>query len=393
MLIPIGTDVQPRRSPTANYVLIAINVAMFLFTDYFGGETGQRLKSLYTLDAARPLVFQYITYQFLHGDIGHLIGNMLFLWIFGNAVCDRMGAIGYWLFYLSGGIFAGVMFSAGADNPILGASGAIAAVTTAFLVLYPRVHVRMLIWIFVFMTTFEVPALLLIVFKIILWDNVIAPNFGGSPYYNVAYEAHLAGYAFGFLVPLLFLAFGALPRNQFDALALLSRWRRRHGLPDPLEFTRSATLARPIEAEEMRSRPLREVASSPIEAQRSIVLARLDAGDVAGAAEAYVGLLAIDPRQALPRMRQLDMARYFMEQQRFREAVSTYEAYLTAYPNAADAYQVRLLVGLTCNRYLGDYERAARHLREALSGLTTEAHQAHAAEELRLAEERLATGW
>ena len=170
MLIPIGTDVRPRKPPLANYILIAINILMFLFTDYFGADAGQRLKSLYTLDAARPLLFQYITYQFLHGDIGHLIGNMLFLWIFGNAVCDRMGAIGYWLFYLSGGIFAGFMFALRADNPILGASGAIAAVTTAFLVLYPRVHVTMFLWIFVFMTTFQVPALLLIFVSLLAMD-------------------------------------------------------------------------------------------------------------------------------------------------------------------------------------------------------------------------------
>ncbi|MBL8879237.1 MAG: rhomboid family intramembrane serine protease [Phycisphaerales bacterium] len=393
MLIPIGTDVRPRRPPVGNYVLIALNIAMFVFTDFLGAETGQRLKALYTLDAARPLLFQYITYQFLHGDVGHLIGNMLFLWIFGNAVCDRMGALGYWLFYLSGGIFAGVIFSNGADNPILGASGAIAAVTTAFLVLYPRVHVTLFLWILVFMTTFQVPALLLIVFKIILWDNVIAPSFGGAAYSNVAYEAHLAGYAFGFIVPLLLLASQALPRNQFDALALLNRWRRRHGLPDPLEFARHAPTARPVENQEMRSRPLRDVAPSPVEAQRLAVLARLDAGDLGGAAEAYAALLTLDPLQALPRMRHLDLARYFMEQQRFQEAVATYEAYLAAYPTAADASQVRLLVGLTCNRYLGDYERAARHLRDAIAGLTTPAHQAHAAEELRLAEERLATGW
>lgn len=388
MLIPIGTDVRPRNAPIANYILIGINILMFLFTDYFGAEAGQRLKSLYTLDAARPLLFQYITYQFLHGDIGHLIGNMLFLWIFGNAVCDRMGSIGYWLFYLSGGIFSGFIFALSADNPILGASGAIAAVTTAFLMLYPRVHVTMFLWIFVFMTTFQVPALLLIVIKIILWDNIIAPRFGGSPYSNVAYEAHLAGYAFGFLIPLLLMTLGALPRNQFDALALLSRWQRRRGLPNPLEFVRE-TDARSIATEEMLSRPLRELVPTPVEALRETVLAKLEAGDVSSAAENYLSLLALDPRQAMPRMRQLDLARYFMEQQRFREAVAAYEAYLSAYPAASDAYQVRLLVGLTCNRYLDAPERAARHLREALAGLSSETHRAHAAEELRLAEERI----
>src|SRR5262245_15796191 len=191
-LIPIGTDVRNRRVPVANIALVAINVLIFLFTDYLGGELGQDWKDRYTLDGARPLLYEYLTYQFLHGDFWHLTGNMLFLWIFGNAVCERMGNVPYLIFYLAGGVFAGVAYAQFADNPILGASGAIAAVTTAFLVLYPRVQITMLFWMFV-VFTFQIPAVVLIVFKIILWDNILAPSIARDQghFSNVAHSAHL----------------------------------------------------------------------------------------------------------------------------------------------------------------------------------------------------------
>jgi membrane associated rhomboid family serine protease len=105
-LIPIGTEFRTRRPPVANWVLIGLNVVIFLFTDFLGGQAGAQLKAYYALDAARPALAQYLTYQFLHGDVWHLAGNMLFLWIFGNAVCDRMGGAGYVLFYLAGGVIA-----------------------------------------------------------------------------------------------------------------------------------------------------------------------------------------------------------------------------------------------------------------------------------------------
>lgn len=211
MLIPIGTEVRPRKPPMGNYILIVSNVLIFLFTDFFGGAAGQQLKSLWSLYAAVPDLGQYLTYQFLHGDWLHLAGNMLFLWIFGNAVCDRMGSLCYALFYLAAGVIAGVVFAAFNTNALIGASGAIAAVTTAFLVLYPRVHITMLLWFFV-ITAFRVPAMIVIVFKIILWDNIIAPGFDHVAVSNVAYSAHLGGYFFGFCVAMGMLLGRAAPQ-------------------------------------------------------------------------------------------------------------------------------------------------------------------------------------
>lgn len=382
ILLPIGTDVRPRKPPLANYLIVALNVAVFCLTDIFGGRAGEQVKALYTLDAARPLLFQYITYQFLHGDLTHLVGNMLFLFIFGNAVCDRMGGVGYALFYLAGGVFAGLTFVSTADNPILGASGSIAAVTTAFLALYPRVGVTLLFWVFIYLTTFSVPAMVVIVFKIILWDNILAPSLDRGAISNVAYSAHLGGYAFGFAVSLMMLLVRALPRHQFDIAALWDRRLRRGALAP------AGRMARPVRVREIGSRPLDELSISPSERLRDEVLTALSAGRIGQAMASYLMLLELSPDAALPRAAQLELANHLAQAGRHDAAARAYELYLSAHPGSPDANQVRLLLGLIYNRYLGDYAAAARHLRLAAEGLGNESQRALAIDELHLAEAR-----
>jgi membrane associated rhomboid family serine protease len=385
-LIPIGTEFRTHRPPLANWALIALNVAIFIFTDYLGGNAGHYLKAAFALDAARPLLPEYLTYQFLHGDILHLGGNMLFLWIFGNPVCDRMGNLGYALFYLAGGVFAGFAFTLSGDNPIVGASGAIAAVTTAFLALFPRIHVTMLVWMF-FIFTFQVPAMLLIVLKMVLWDNVIAPGLEQGAASNVAYSAHLGGYAFGFTVAMCLLATRILPRNQFDLVAIWDRWGRRNR---PLGGPLPTVTARPVSVEELDSRPLADVPLTPIERLREEIAGYLAARDAAAAGAAYARLLELDPDQVLARPQQLDLANYLAQSGRYREAARAYEAFLTAYPGSTEAPQVLLFTGLIYSRYLGEYARAVAHLRRALESLQLEAQRAIAEQELAHAEAQMA---
>lgn len=393
MLIPIGTDVRTPRVPYGNYALIAANVLVFVFTDYLSGaagsELGGYLKAYYALDAARPSLHQYVTYQFLHGDILHLAGNMLFLWIFGNAVCDRMGSLGYVLFYLAGGVCAGCAFTTGAENPLVGASGSIAAVTTAFLALFPRVHITMLVWMFVIFTI-QVPAMIVIVFKIILWDNIIAPaSYQDVAASNVAFSAHLGGYAFGFAVSLALLAIRVLPRNQFDIVALWSRAARRQQWPHPITASPTMRGPRSVVVEELGSRPLEPVELTPVERLREEVAARLAARDPRGAVAAYRQLLDLDRNQVLAASQQIEVANHLAQDQQYTQAADAYEAFLVAYPAASDAPEVRLFLGLICSRYLGDYPRAAAHLRAALDGLQLEAQHSLAEKELKQVETRL----
>src|SRR6476659_10545192 len=107
MFIPIRNDSPLRRTPYMNWALMAANVLMFAVQQQ--PSWAQRINSL-ALDPRSPELYQFFTYQFLHGDVWHIVGNMLFLYIFGNNVNDKMGHLGYVAFYLSGGIIAGVAY-------------------------------------------------------------------------------------------------------------------------------------------------------------------------------------------------------------------------------------------------------------------------------------------
>ena len=94
------------------------------------------------LDPRMPQLYQFVSYAFLHGGWMHLIGNMLFLYIFGNNVNDKLGNVGYFLLYLGGAIFSGLGHALFSNSPVLGASGAVAAVTGAYMVLFPKTYVH-----------------------------------------------------------------------------------------------------------------------------------------------------------------------------------------------------------------------------------------------------------
>jgi membrane associated rhomboid family serine protease len=144
--------------------------------------------------------------MFMHGSLLHIAGNMLFLWIFGNNVEDSMGPFRFLAFYLLGGLIATaaqVAVSPDSTTPTLGASGAIAAVLGGYAVLYPRARVITLVFIIIFVTVIELPALLVLGgwFLLQLVDATAQPVGGGG---GVAYFAHIGGFLFGLLVIRLF---------------------------------------------------------------------------------------------------------------------------------------------------------------------------------------------
>jgi membrane associated rhomboid family serine protease len=138
-------------------------------------------------------VYLAILYSmFLHGSLLHIGGNMLFLWIFGNNIEDRMGKVGYAAFYLAGGAVAAathILLNADSTIPVVGASGAIAAVMGAYLVLFPNAPV-LTAFIFFFVFLREVPAKWLLV----LW---FVSQFFIGPSEGVAWSAHVGGFVFG----------------------------------------------------------------------------------------------------------------------------------------------------------------------------------------------------
>jgi membrane associated rhomboid family serine protease len=149
-----------------------------------------------------------LTSMFLHGSLLHIGGNLLFLWVFGNNVEDVMGRVAFALFYVVGGVaatLAHVVLDVDSTVPVVGASGAIAAVMGAYLVLFPRARVKTLIFaLLVFVV--DLRAAVVLVFWFVL-------QFFTDPNEGVAWAAHVGGFAFGAVVGLALRAAG-LPRRQ-----------------------------------------------------------------------------------------------------------------------------------------------------------------------------------
>jgi len=220
-MIPIGDDDSDRtRMPIVNYVLIAINILVFVFLQGMGSNerftyafstvpaeilTGKDLTGGVLEPTPVPVYFTLITSMFMHGGWAHLLGNMLFLWVFGDNIENRIGHMKYLIFYLVCGIIASLshVFVSGASSevPSLGASGAISGVLGAYLLLFPRRRVRVLMG----RGIGEVPAFVAlgiwIVFQIISQMGILGGDQGGG---GVAYAAHIGGFAAGLLLIKLF---------------------------------------------------------------------------------------------------------------------------------------------------------------------------------------------
>ncbi len=149
-----------------------------------------------------PLILNLITAMFMHGGILHLLGNMLYLWIFGNNVEDAMGHVRFILFYVLTGILASathIILMPNATLPMVGASGAISGVLGAYFILYPRAQVHTLVFLFFFITVIQVPAMVILGFWFVFQ---LLSVFSKS---NVAWFAHIGGFLSGMFLVRFFL--------------------------------------------------------------------------------------------------------------------------------------------------------------------------------------------
>lgn len=244
MLFPIGDDNSDRTIiPVINYVLIILNVFVFVFLqgmgsnekftyafsavpaeiirgedivtpdrEVFDRSTGES----YTVPGLQPTpVSVYLTIftsMFMHGGFAHIFGNMIFLWVFGDNIENRLGHIRYLIFYLLSGaaasltqIFSTVMFEGNPFIPTLGASGAISGVLGGYILLYPRRRVNVIL--FNFLTTVPAYVALGIWFVFQLISGLGSSGAGGG----VAYGAHIGGFIFGFITIKLF----TVGRNRY----------------------------------------------------------------------------------------------------------------------------------------------------------------------------------
>ena len=389
MIIPLGTDSRLRHTPYMNWALIAANAIIFVVFQHIHHVRGHLILDLshidelttsnYDLSPVRPQLYAFFTYAFMHAGWLHLIGNMLFLYIFGNNVNDKMGHIGYLGFYLAGAVFAGiayVLMPQARPAPVIGASGAIAAVTGSYLVLFPRSNVR-IFYFWYFFGEYEVPSFWFILF---FFGQDVLLNFAGNT--GVAHVAHIGGTIFGFCVCGVLLWLQLLPRDQFDLVAIIKQWNRRRQYRDmvskgynPFDYTPRDRQQAPPPPPDPRQEQIMTV--------RAAVLEAVARHDLPTAAHLYLQLKQLDPQQALPKQAQLDVANQFSAEQLFPQAAEAYETLLRVYPKFEQIEQIELMLGLIYARYLGQYDQAKQYLERALLRL-------HDENALRMAREELA---
>ncbi|HYN19975.1 MAG TPA: rhomboid family intramembrane serine protease [Thermoanaerobaculia bacterium] len=219
-------DLNPRRQhpPVITVALIAVNALMFFYELSLGERLEGFLMSaafvparLFDGQAVVPDMTSALLSMFLHGGWGHFLGNMLFLWIFGDNVEDRLGHVKYLIFYLLAGYaatFAHAFAGPHSTIPAIGASGAISGVLGAYLFLHPMARIVTAVWIFFFVRLIEVPAIVYLPLWFLIQAFSGAASLGAATAQDaggVAWFAHIGGFVAG---PLLLLILGGFRKPR-----------------------------------------------------------------------------------------------------------------------------------------------------------------------------------
>lgn len=214
-MIPLKDTVRARTFPIINWILIAINILVFLIEVRLGPAVEDFIGVLGVVPArfiAEPgpgQVLTIFTSMFLHGGWLHLLSNMLALYIFGDNVEDRLGHGRYLTFYLICGLAAAsthIIFNTVSSVPTIGASGAISGVLGAYFILYPRARVITLIPIFILPWFIEIPAVIYLGFWFLsqLFNGTLAIVTGAQAFGGIAFWAHVGGFLTGIILVGLF---------------------------------------------------------------------------------------------------------------------------------------------------------------------------------------------
>ena len=207
-MIPLRDSQRSYSTPYVTILLIVCNALVFLYTVSLDPYSQNDFLTIYGMVPARLRWDTLLTSMFLHGGWLHVIGNMWFLWIFGDNVEDVLGHWVYLLFYVLCGVAAALtqlMLSPDSRAPTVGASGAIAGVMGAYLVKFPHARIVTLVFLFVFVTTVEVPAALMLAFWFVmqLFSGVGTIGHSQISQGGVAWFAHVGGFLAGILLILM----------------------------------------------------------------------------------------------------------------------------------------------------------------------------------------------
>lgn len=206
-MIPVGDENPPRVTPYINYLIIGLCLIIFLWQISEGDKLFIYTITEFGLIPARILsgdgYITFFTNMFLHGGWTHLIGNMFFLYIFGDNVEDSFGHLGYLLFYFASGVLASLIWmltELGSPYPAVGASGAISGVMAAYLLLFPDARIRTLVIFGFFWQVARVPASMMIGLWFLYQLLLAFLSFDAG----VAYFAHIGGFIAGLLLTKIF---------------------------------------------------------------------------------------------------------------------------------------------------------------------------------------------
>jgi len=203
MFFPYKDDNPRILVPMVTYGIIALNVLVFLYQIMLtssGGDAGTKFIYMFGLVPAQFHILTLFTSMFLHGGIAHILGNMWFLWIFGDNIESSLGHFRYALFYILCGLAAGlaqVFINVDSIIPMVGASGAIAGVLGAYLMRYPQAQVHVFIFIFFFFTTIKVPAVIVLGIWFLTQLTNGLGTLGLDTTGGVAWFAHIGGFIAG----------------------------------------------------------------------------------------------------------------------------------------------------------------------------------------------------
>lgn len=380
MILPFGTDRPLARPTQVTYWLIALNIIVFgigVFWDRFDPDGHRRLEDVLVLDPNQFRWWALFTYQFLHAGLWHLAGNMVILLVFGPNVEDRMGRWWFALFYLTAGAIAGGAHCL-LTNPIheigpirilpsvVGASGSIAGVTGAYMVLFPLTNIRIVLF-FMVAGVYHFPAWAFIAFAIC--KDMFFQGLGDDN--GVARIAHLGGYAWGIAVSLALLWSRLLPRETYDLFSMMKHAHRRR------QFKELASQSSPWRAD-AGSAIAPAAAIDPKETRIADLRAEVHrlhaAGRMKDAGEAYIKLLGATGETAMHRAAQIDISNHFFAVGKYQPASEAYEAFLKRFPGDAQTAHVRLMLALINARYLNDPVRAKALLKDLRDAGLEEPH-------------------
>ncbi len=361
VLIPLGTDRPNKRSTLVTPVLIGINLGVFIMMAILANSNPDLANKINYFGAISRYNFHFyqpVTSAFLHAGYMHIFGNMLFLLAFGPAVEDRLGRIGFTLFYLAGGAVSGLAHIALDLHPAIGASGAIAAVSGAFLILFPSSRIKCFV-IFFIIGIFMIPAWWLIGLFIVLdlGAQFINPDNG------IANLAHLGGYAFGILIAFTLLVTKILPKEPYDMFSILKHKKRRADFRAANAMHTKAGVYTP------------QKETDPVIAQiaedRAQIGALISENRISEAADLYIVMLKQFPDRAkaltMHRDAQYQIANHLYQSNQRQQAADAFARLLEAYPMDSERNIITILIARTRAHDLGDPIGAIELLEELAS--------------------------